>query len=141
MDLHKGKNNDLNCVEYRDLFAALESGNAINEIDETTAKTHLSTCADCAAFKQQHEFIAEAAANMPMFDVSESLTQKILQSVDVKAARVDLFLPLGITAGLVFLMLSPSDSLNGWIAWGAGGLGLCALQFLVKSADAGEQVI
>ncbi len=84
-------------------------------------------------------------AVMPKFDVSEALTQRILNSVETEKTKV-LSLerlpaaPLGIIAAIAVIMLLPAEGLQGALAWSVGVVGLVLLQVLLKSASATESV-
>ena len=82
---------------------------------------HLANCICCRNWKEDIDYLTEMAESMPNFDVSESLTQKILSSVreDEKERRSLLQTPLAICLLSTFAwLLFYQDSLES--AWGLG---------------------
>ena len=129
------------CDSFRDYYARRESGHSISENENMRSSEHVETCISCSAFAKQHETIIETMASLPQFDVSEKLTQSILQSVYLsQPKKADLLLPIGAAAGVVFFALLPFDSIQGWLSWGVGLIGLCGLQVLLKSAERTESI-
>jgi hypothetical protein len=128
------------CNSFRDLYARKELGGTISDADSARGSEHVSTCVACSSYAKQHEMIIHTMSSLPQFDVSEKLTQSILQAVQVEgqSRTTDLLLPIGSAAALVFFALVPFDSIQGWLSWGMGLIGLCGLQVLLKSAERSE---
>lgn len=137
----EAQNKEFNCSSYRDYYTRRESGAVIGEHENTEGKKHIENCVSCNAFAKQHETIIESMSSFPQFDVSEKLTQNILQAIQATPAKTgDLLLPIGMAAAVVFFALLPFDSLQGWLSWGMGLVGLCGLQALLKSAERTESL-
>lgn len=131
---------NFNCNDYREYYAQRESGELTGENASLRASEHVEKCSDCSAYLKQHEMLLQASANLPLFDVSEKLTQNILLSIETQQRKFDLLLPIGVATALIFFVLLPIDSLQGWLAWGLGLIGLAGLQQLLKSSDLSEMV-
>lgn len=131
------------CLNFRKLSEKLEGGQSLSESEQVSYQHHAECCRPCAAWCDQHHNLAQLAGALPQFDVSEGLTQKILSAVERESTPgIEIpLLPLGIVASLAFFTLVPFDSLQSLYGWGAGVLGLFALQFLIKTANANEQVV
>ena len=140
---------DFDCSKFRMHYERKECGELVSAIDSAQGELHVSKCSNCAALLKQNEIISEMTLNLPQFDVSENLTQRIMQSVNIQqqnqggaiSSRSDLLLPLGGAASLMFVLLMPADSMQGWLAWGMGLLGLLGLQLLVQASGSEEQVV
>lgn len=132
-----------NCREFVDLLEKKEIGLSLSAPQQASFDKHMQACRACSIIMNQHEQINELASMMPQFDVSEGLTQKILESVSVESApKVETpLLPLALAATFIFFLLVPFDSIQSLFGWGVGILGLIALQVLMQTAGQQEQVV
>lgn len=131
------------CKTFRHLFEMEESGDSLSREKTDLMSEHESNCKACAGLRKQHRQIIEMAANFPQFDISEGLTQRILESLDKESSpglRTS-FLPIGIATTVAVVMLVPFDSVQSLLGWGAGLLGLVSLEVLMKTANTREQLI
>ncbi len=131
------------CASFARLFEKQDSGYSLKESEEDFCKEHLAQCRACEIWQSEHRQISELAALMPQFDVSEGLTQKILDSVAKEATpKIETsLLPLALSASAVFLVMLPFDSWQSVLGWGAGFLGMLLLQALMNTANSSEQVV
>lgn len=137
------KDKTCDCKTFLGLFEKVESGNTLESEENTFMSQHEAECKACRSLKKQHLQITEMAASFPQFDISEGLTQKILQGIEKESSpgiRTS-FLPLGVATSLAVLLLVPFDSVQNLLGWGAGLLGLVSLQLLMKTANTREQLI
>ena len=123
------------CTRYRYAFDECR--------DEAWADEHKRGCQVCSAWTAQSVQIMDLAADMPQFDVSEALTQRILNAVELERAvsphRVPLYIcPSAILLAGLLLTAVPYETMDGLLSWvcGIGALGV--VQFLV-STKSGEQ--
>lgn len=135
-----------NCSNFRVLFDRIADGDkSIDLAERNLHEAHGSSCTSCQIWKSQTMEVMDMTAVMPKFDVSEALTQRILNSVETEKTKV-LSLerlpaaPLGIIAAIAVIMLLPAEGLQGALAWSVGVVGLVLLQVLLKSASATESV-
>src|SRR5262249_4458162 len=117
-------NND--CEKYRQYFEGL--GHQADVELSASMDEHVGHCKRCRDLKIQTLAIAKLTAEMPQFDVPESLTQRILKGVEGERARgtgeFSYFLPLSILCVAVVCLTMPLESAEGTISWaiGLGGL-------------------
>lgn len=133
------------CNEFADLFEKKDGGQALSSQEQSAFDAHKTACKPCSIWLGQHEKISDMAMMMPQFDVSEGLTQKILDSVNTETTPGlglgHSLLPYGMAAAVFFFVLVPLDSWQSVFGWGAGLLGLFAFQVLMNTANTQEQVI
>lgn len=135
----------INCNQFRELFDSQVDGNRnLEPSTEKMYKQHEESCKACHTWKSQTVEIIGMSANLPMFDVSEALTQRILASVETEKAKVISFQglpagPLCAATALAVVLLLP-EGLQGTLSWAAGLIGLALLQLLLNSASASESV-
>lgn len=125
------------CTRYRHAFDECR--------DEAWADEHKRGCQVCSAWTAQSVQIMDLAADMPQFDVSEALTQRILNAVELERAvaphRVPLYIwPSAVLLAGLLLTAVPYETMDGLLSWvcGIGALGV--VQFLV-STKSGEQAV
>lgn len=134
---------ECDCLTFRKLYESGECGHSLSASEQNSFDLHKSNCKSCSGFCLQHEEIAGCAGGLPQFDVSEGLTQRILDSIERQSTpRVETsILPIGLAACVAFFVMVPFDSLQSLYGWGAGILGLFLLQLLMRTANSQEQVI
>jgi len=137
------KQSENSCAEFRSLFSDDEVSSSLAAEQRLLLNTHQNSCAACDSWCKQHADLIQLAETLPQFDVSEGLTQRILDSVGKQATPglETSLLPIGLVAAVAAFVLVPVDSLQGLYGWGAGILGLWALQLLMKSASTSEQLV
>ena len=138
----KDKENISDCQQFKELFEQSESGRELSCGEQAELAAHEKDCRGCLRWQQQHREIAALSAGLPQFDVSEGLTRKIMNSVEKQytpGVQTSL-LPLGLAAGIGFVVMVPFDSVQSIFGWGVGIVGLMALQFLMKTANRQEQL-
>jgi hypothetical protein len=135
--------NECNCLTFKKLFEAWQCGQTLSVSEQSRFDLHRQNCLSCSTWLSQHAEIAEMSRHLPQFDVSEGLTQKIMDSIEKQSLPgVQLsLLPIGLASCLVFFVMVPFDSWQSLYGWGAGIMGLVALQLLMKTANKQEQVI
>jgi hypothetical protein len=134
--------NKFDCLTFKKLFEGSECGQVLSPQDQSRLDLHAGNCGSCSRLLKHHTEIVELAKHMPQFDVSEGLTQKILDSIEKQntpGVQTSL-LPLGLVASVVFLVFVPFDTWQSLYGWGAGILGLIILQLLMKTANTQEQI-
>ncbi len=134
---------ECNCTEFKRLFEMAESTQMLSQAEQLSFEKHKLECRACENWLSQHIELAQMSAALPQFDVSEGLTQKILDSIEKQSTPgVETSIwPVGVAATLAFLVMVPFDSVQSVLSWGAGGLGLLALQMLMKAANSKEQLV
>ena len=135
----------MDCNKFADLFKRMDGGMSLSSQEQSSFDAHKLDCKPCSIWLSQHNQISDMAMSMPQFDVSEGLTQKILDSVHTeKTPGLGLetsLMPLSLATAAVFLVLIPFDSWQSVYGWGAGIAGLFALQLLMNAANKQEQVV
>lgn len=133
----------IDCNSFSELFEKQEIGLKLNAQQQLDFDGHESSCASCSAMVRQHANIVEMASSLPQFDVSEGMTQKILDNVESQSTPgiETSLLPIGIVAAVLYFLLLPYDSLQSILGWAASLVGLLGLQFLMNSANSQEQMI
>ncbi len=103
------------------------------------AEKHIRTCAPCTIWRHQVNAITVAAKEMPLFDVPESLTQRIMGDVQNVSASKSLTIKTLVLSGVVllaFIFVFSSDSLdtvNGAVSWLIGLVLLFGLKSLIQA--------
>lgn len=130
------------CSTFAELFEKKEIGLSLSAQEELSLSNHCNDCRSCQAMRNQHEQINQLASMMPQFDISEGLTQKILESVNTQTtpAVETPLLPVALVAAVLFIIMVPFDSVQTLLGWAAGLLGMFALQGLMQTASTQEQV-
>lgn len=113
---------------------------------ENNELEHLASCIACRNWKEDIDSLTEMAESMPKFDVSESLTQKILASVneEERERRSLLQTPLAICLLSAFAwLLLFQDSLES--IWGLGSwllalVTIAAFKFLLVDGSPRENL-
>lgn len=137
------ENDDIYCLSYTRLFEKIETGENLSPAETQACENHQRICRKCDAWRKQHLSIAQLAIDMPQFDVSEGLTQKILGSIEKESTPgvETSIVPLAVAATFAFILLIPFDSIQSLYGWGAGILGLVILQMLINTANSKEQLV
>jgi hypothetical protein len=125
------------CERYRQYFEGL--GHAADLELSAAMDEHVGHCSRCRDLKVQTLAIAKMTAELPQFDVPESLTQNILRSVEGlrgegRGSEYSYFLPLSILCVAVVCLTMPLESAEGTASWAIGLTGLLAFQLLLKGA-------
>lgn len=135
------KGPETSCQSLRQLLdRKLSHEGALTEAESQNVDLHLTACSPCRDWSRQAQAIVEVARDMPQFDVSEALTQRILTSVEAESiygrAYVNMLAPsLVLLAVMVlFFYVESGESLEGMLSW-AIGLGLMAALKLLLSGD------
>ncbi len=115
-------------------------------VDGEPAMQHVENCSSCQVWKSQTTDIVNVARVLPQFDVSESLTQSILRSVEkeskvsqhrlvwvVYAAAVSLFL-------FTMLFVDAYESVWGIGSWVVGLATMVVLKMLITEPKKERQV-
>ncbi len=103
------------------------------------AEKHIRTCTQCTTWRHQVNAITVAAKEMPLFDVPESLTQRIMGDVQNVSASKSLTIKTLVLSGVVllaFIFVFSSDSLdtvNGAVSWLIGLVLLFGLKALIQA--------
>ena len=135
-------NDKFDCSCFMELFEKQEIGLPLNSNQKSMFDKHSQECKSCSAVLIQHSGILEIASSLPQFDVSEGLTQKILEKVEKQSTPgiETSLLPIGIFAAFLYFILLPFDSLQSVLGWGASLIGLFCLQMLMQSANSQETI-
>jgi len=116
------------CTKYRLDFDRLQIADPAHE----------AQCSSCRVWTAQTQSILDVAAAMPQFDVSEALTQRILESVEAEAKRprveFGLLLPAAFAAGVALFTMAPVESVEGMLSWAIGLAGVVLLKAIVEMA-------
>lgn len=145
------------CDEVRELLMELvdsesmgiapdKAATEIALVDGEKASQHVENCSSCQTWKSQTIDILNVARALPQFDVSESLTQSILRSVEtenktsqqrlawvVYAAAVSLFL-------FLILFVDAYESVWGIGSWVVGLATMIVLKMLITEPQKERQV-
>jgi anti-sigma factor RsiW len=106
-------------------------------------QAHMAGCDACKRWHRENEEMSAMVSSMPQFDVSEALTQKIMNSVEAQPKRhlvSSLWVPLSVVAVAASVTVVPLDTLEGLLSTALGGVGLYAVYLLIKGAPAEEMV-
>jgi hypothetical protein len=98
------------------LFRQLE----LSELADDARLSHLNDCASCRSWQEQNRSILNMAGELPQFDVSEQLTQRILQSTSVLPDRTNrqaIWIAVGAAVATAIVFVDASESIGGWWAW------------------------
>ncbi len=135
-------NDKFDCSCFLELFEKQEIGLTLNSSQKAMFDQHSQECKSCLAILTQHSNIIEMASSLPQFDVSEGLTQKILEKVEKQSTPgiETSLLPIGVFAAFLYFILLPFDSLQSVLGWGASLVGLFGLQMLMQSANSQETI-
>ncbi|MBY0357616.1 MAG: hypothetical protein K2W82_06410 [Candidatus Obscuribacterales bacterium] len=122
------------CLQFRTLT---EQGTAP---DGSFLQEHRLECEACRSWEMQSSEVTILASSLPQFDVPESLTQKILNSVE-EERRQNLttnkyfLLPLSLVAFISLLMNLPLDNWENFASWIIGLVGILSLKLLLVAAN------
>lgn len=134
------------CNEFRKLFDRIADGDqSVGPAARKAHDEHVADCSSCQSWKAQTLQIIDMSSALPSFDVSEALTQRILNSVETERKKsISLerlpAAPLCVMAATAIVLLLPAEGLQGALSWSAGILGLLLLQILLRSASAQESL-
>jgi hypothetical protein len=135
---------ETDCEKYRSLYDDQRDGLLNEELSEAL-KLHGSACHRCSAWAHQTADVVDSVATLPLFDVSEHLTQSILNAVASEPKRAfsssyGLLVPAAVicTAGMVALF--PLDSMEGMISTALSFAGLWLVKLLISSSSSEQTV-
>lgn len=132
---------DMSCNQARDLLGhglARDEGGGDTALD-AQAHMHLKQCASCSTWSQQVNEIAAVALNMPQYDVSEAMTQRIVSAIDAEptygralggVSAVQIVFGLAMFA---FMLFEAAEDINGVISWSIGLAIVYGISLLVSS--------
>jgi hypothetical protein len=104
------------------------------------AEQHIRTCVQCETWRNQVNAITLSAKNMPMFDVPESLTQRIMADVQIEAAnkawsvKTLVLSTLVLVASVFVFSFDSFDTIYGAFSWMIGFVLLFGLRFLIQAS-------
>ncbi|HEY9730445.1 MAG TPA: hypothetical protein V6C89_00945 [Drouetiella sp.] len=102
------------------------------------AEQHIRNCAQCETWREQVNAITEAAKNMVLFDVPESLTQRIMLDVQEVSSgsalkmRTLILSGVVVAASLVVFTFDSFDTVDGAMSWLLGFVMLFGFKYLVQ---------
>ncbi|MBS2000597.1 MAG: hypothetical protein JST44_03765 [Cyanobacteria bacterium SZAS LIN-5] len=102
------------------------------------AEQHIRNCSQCETWREQVNTITEAAKNMMLYDVPESLTQRIMTDVQETSLSNALSLRslvlscVVIAASLFVFSLDSFDTINGALSWLVGFVLLFGFKYLLE---------
>lgn len=102
------------------------------------AEQHIRTCPECEVWREQVNMITAAAKNMMLYDVPESLTQRIITDVQETSQNSALSLRtlvlscVVIAASIFVFSFDSFDTINGAMAWLIGFVLLFGFKYLLE---------
>jgi hypothetical protein len=137
--------NDIECLDYRNLYEELQRGEVASEVSELTDR-HAAGCNACRQWTMQTKDMLSLAVAIPQFDVSEQLTQNILSAVEgerklrVVAGQYGLLLPVAVICLAGMITVFPIDTLEGVLSTGLSLAGLLLIKTAINGAGTKEMV-
>ncbi len=124
------------CIQARENFEDTET---LAPEQSLSFEQHIRNCPDCTAWRNQTKSITSVAVEMPMFDVPEAVTQRIMSQVQTiseqrKWAGQSWILSVVTIAAFAWIFaLDPLESVNGTVSWLIGLLALFGLKMVVET--------
>ncbi len=136
--MNQDNQNNAKCSSIREFLNLILEGDALTPEENAASKQHLKDCPDCSSWYQQHKSIIAQAKDLPLFDVQEQLTQKILHQLEIDSpgkSTTDInYVAVFILAGaMIFSYWQGCDTISGYGSWLVGIL----FMFLFKVAVSG----
>lgn len=131
----------MNCNQARDLLGQNLARDGEVNVD---VQMHLKACSSCSAWSHQMNEIATVASSLPQFDVSEALTQNILNAVEAdsaheKSGSMGWLMPALVFAAVsILFVIETHESVGGIISWAAGLAVMYSISILVSSRSEAE---
>jgi hypothetical protein len=107
------------CAKYKADFAM--HGDEPDHVRSTDLQQHGENCANCRVWTKQMNSIVNDIGQIPQFDVSEALTQKVLAGITQErkshAIKEWIVLPASLIVCAAVCFVAPLDSVEGACSW------------------------
>jgi hypothetical protein len=100
---------------------------------------HIRNCAECTVWRHQAKAISTAASELPMFDVPEAVTQRIISDVQNLSEKQKwtgqpwILSVITISAVSWIFAVDPLESLNGTVSWLIALVVLAGLKMIIEN--------
>lgn len=133
-----------NCLEYRTNHDELIRG-ALSIDSVGRLKDHESSCDGCHQWVLRTGELTSLSADMPQFDVSEKLTQSILQAVESQrkvsvTGQYGLLIPVAAICVTGLLAVFPMETVEGMISTAIGLAGVLLVKMVISGAKTEDLV-
>ncbi|HEY9677195.1 MAG TPA: hypothetical protein V6C76_04275 [Drouetiella sp.] len=123
------------CLQAR---KTCDDGSELSAEQLLAAEQHFRSCSDCEIWREQWNAVARVASELPLFDVPESLTQRIMSEVQEEqtnkalTARNLILTVVVAVAGLMMFWMDSFDTIYGAFAWAVGFSFLFGLKYMIQ---------
>lgn len=133
---------EADCLNYRERYDAL-SGGLLEESAAEPLRRHVRGCQSCRTWAAETDEMISMSVSLPMFDVPEQLTQRVLQSIEAERklpllGQYNLLVPVAVVGIASVVAVFPMDTLEGFLSTAIGLGGLFLVKLLITGVKSEE---